>query len=52
MISQGILNGQITKHANNPAKLKEIMADQPESVKVQARCHLAAVLALQAKGKK
>jgi hypothetical protein len=41
--SQGVLQGKITKHANNPAKLKALMDGRSDEVKRLARIHLKMV---------
>lgn len=48
-MSQGQINGQVTKLANQPEKLKEFMKDKTEDEKKQARCHLKTVMSLKGK---
>lgn len=48
-MSQGRINGQVTRLANKPEKLKEFMKDKTEDEKKQARCHLKTVLKLRGK---
>ena len=48
-IGQGRLNGKITKLANQPSKLKELMSDKTDNQKEAGRCHLKTVLALRGK---
>jgi hypothetical protein len=48
-MTQGQINGQVTKLANQPEKLKQFMADKSDEEKRQARCHLKTVLALRKK---
>lgn len=39
-MSQGVLNGQITRLANNPDALRKLMADKTDEQKRQGRIHL------------
>ena len=48
-MSQGKLNGKITRYANQPDKLKELMSDKTDKQKEDGRHHLKAVLALRGK---
>lgn len=50
-MSQGIINGQVTKLANQPEKLAEYMKDKTDEEKRLARSHLKTVLALRGKKK-
>jgi len=50
-VSQGALNGKITKLANNPKALKELMADKNEEQIRLGRLHLKQVLFMQRKMK-
>lgn len=49
--SQGVINGTVTKLANQPEKLKAYMADKTEQQKQAARSHLKTVNALKAKAR-
>lgn len=48
---QGVINGQVTKLANQPEKLADYMKGKTEEQKRQARSHLRTVKALRVKGK-
>jgi hypothetical protein len=49
VISQGVLQGQITKLANQPEKLKALMADKTDEQKRLGRIHLQMVRLMGAK---
>lgn len=49
---QSVINGQVTKLANQPEKLAEYMKDKTEEQKRQARSHLRTVKALEVKSEK
>lgn len=49
--NQGCINGQVTKLANQPEKLKEFMIDKSDEQKKQARLHLKMVNHLKGKRK-
>lgn len=42
--NMGVIQGQLTRHANNNDELKRIMEGRPEKQKVRARKHLKTVL--------
>lgn len=48
---QPVINGMVTKLANQPEKLKAYMADKSEKQKQAARSHLKTVLALKVKAR-
>lgn len=45
----GLINGQVTKLANQPEKLAEYMKDKTDEEKRQARNHLKTIKALRNK---
>ena len=48
-MSQGVINGVITRLASNPEQLKAYMAGKSHKQKEAGRCHLRTVLALRGK---